>query len=153
MKRLILFLGLLFLTICSFGQIKVTSGDVNFRILPGVNEDKICVIPKGTAVTIVQDTVEYENWTRISYNGEIGYVSNTFLKGIPTSSKKYSYSSTYGSTEVKYYRNSRGQKVQSPTYYSTVPAGATAVCNDGTYSFSYSRRGTCSHHGGVRRWL
>ena len=28
-----------------------------------------------------------------------------------------------------------------------------AVCNDGTYSYSQNRRGTCSHHGGVRRWL
>jgi hypothetical protein len=33
------------------------------------------------------------------------------------------------------------------------PAGATAQCRDGTYSFSRSRRGTCSHHGGVARWL
>jgi hypothetical protein len=24
---------------------------------------------------------------------------------------------------------------------------------DGTYSFSQSRRGTCSHHGGVAKWL
>jgi hypothetical protein len=34
-----------------------------------------------------------------------------------------------------------------------VPAGASAVCGDRTYSFSASRRGTCSHHGGVREWL
>lgn len=33
------------------------------------------------------------------------------------------------------------------------PAGASAQCRDGTYSFSRSRRGTCSHHGGVARWL
>lgn len=33
------------------------------------------------------------------------------------------------------------------------PAGATAQCNDGTYSFSQHRSGTCSHHGGVKRWL
>jgi len=33
------------------------------------------------------------------------------------------------------------------------PAGATAKCRDGTYSFSQSRRGTCSHHGGVAKWL
>ena len=32
-------------------------------------------------------------------------------------------------------------------------ATPTAVCNDGTYSYSQNRRGTCSHHGGVRRWL
>jgi hypothetical protein len=33
------------------------------------------------------------------------------------------------------------------------PLGATAICNDGTYSYSQNRRGTCSHHGGVQQWL
>lgn len=33
------------------------------------------------------------------------------------------------------------------------PAGATALCNDGTYSFSQHHQGTCSHHGGVAQWL
>ncbi|MFJ8786976.1 DUF3761 domain-containing protein [Streptomyces sp. NPDC102476] len=33
------------------------------------------------------------------------------------------------------------------------PAGATAQCNDGTYSYSAHRRGTCSHHDGVAVWL
>ncbi len=31
--------------------------------------------------------------------------------------------------------------------------GATAICNDGWLSYSQHRRGTCSHHGGVREWL
>jgi len=30
--------------------------------------------------------------------------------------------------------------------------GATAICNDGTYSHSAHRSGTCSHHGGVKTW-
>lgn len=54
---------------------------------------------------------------------------------------------------VKTYTNSAGNEVQSPTYYNSAPAGATAQCGDGTYSFSQSRRGTCSHHGGVAEWL
>ncbi len=33
------------------------------------------------------------------------------------------------------------------------PIGATAICADGTYSYSKTRRGTCSHHGGVSVWL
>src|SRR5947208_9284651 len=33
------------------------------------------------------------------------------------------------------------------------PPGATARCNDGTYSYSQHRSGTCSHHGGVAQWL
>lgn len=31
-------------------------------------------------------------------------------------------------------------------------AGATAVCNDGSWSFSQTRSGTCSGHGGVYWW-
>src|SRR5256885_4288899 len=53
------------------------------------------------------------------------------------------------------YINSRGEWVPSPTRTptDTPPPGASARCRDGTYSFSRSRRGTCSHHGGVAQWL
>ncbi len=56
-------------------------------------------------------------------------------------------------TTPDYYINVDGNKIQSPTYYPSVPAGASALCRDGTYSFSQNRRGTCSHHGGVAQWL
>jgi hypothetical protein len=53
-----------------------------------------------------------------------------------------------------HYTNSDGQQVHSPAYSSGgVPANATAICGDGTYSFSQHRSGTCSHHGGVAKWL
>src|SRR5439155_24817428 len=51
------------------------------------------------------------------------------------------------------YRNVDGNCVHRPQSAPAVPAGATAVCKDGTYSFSQNRQGTCSHHGGVARWL
>jgi resuscitation-promoting factor RpfB len=51
------------------------------------------------------------------------------------------------------YVNSKGQTVPRPENCSAAPKGATAQCRDGTYSFSKSRRGTCSHHGGVAQWL
>ena len=52
------------------------------------------------------------------------------------------------------YGNVNGNTVHSPAYSSNgVPAGATAQCRDGTYSFSLRRSGTCSHHGGVAQWL
>jgi hypothetical protein len=51
------------------------------------------------------------------------------------------------------YVNAAGNTVCRPENSPTVPAGATAECSDGTYSFSESRSGTCSHHGGVARWL
>jgi hypothetical protein len=54
-----------------------------------------------------------------------------------------------------YYRNVDGDQIHSPAYSEddSVPAGASAQCRDGTYSFSANRRGTCSHHGGVAMWL
>ena len=51
------------------------------------------------------------------------------------------------------YQNSKGQTVKRPENCSSAPQGASAQCRDGTYSFSRSRRGTCSHHGGVAKWL
>lgn len=50
------------------------------------------------------------------------------------------------------YENRAGQTVKRPENCSSPPQGATAQCRDGTYSFSRSRRGTCSHHGGVSKW-
>lgn len=51
------------------------------------------------------------------------------------------------------YVNTYGNTVCRPYESSGVPAGATAQCEDGTYSFSQSRRGTCSGHDGVAVWL
>lgn len=40
----------------------------------------------------------------------------------------------------------------TPAPQTTNPSGATALCRDGTLSYSQNRRGTCSHHGGVSVW-
>jgi len=48
-----------------------------------------------------------------------------------------------------YYKNV-GVCVHSP---SSNPAGATARCRDRSYSYSQHASGTCSHHGGVARWI
>jgi len=65
---------------------------------------------------------------------------------------------TNGSTtliEQGSYINRDGYSVHKPahTISGAVPAGATAQCRDASYSFSMNHRGTCSHHGGVARWL
>ena len=53
------------------------------------------------------------------------------------------------------YVNKAGNTVHRPahTVSGNAPTGASAQCRDGSYSFSQSHRGTCSHHGGVARWL
>ena len=53
------------------------------------------------------------------------------------------------------YVNSDGARVHRPAHTRSgkPPAGASAQCRDGTFSFSKHRRGTCSGHGGVSAWL
>jgi hypothetical protein len=57
--------------------------------------------------------------------------------------------------EHGHYTNKSGQSVHSPAHSKDEmkPKGATARCRDGTWSFSQSHRGTCSHHGGVSEWV
>ena len=53
------------------------------------------------------------------------------------------------------YVNSDGHRIHVPAHTAdgSVPRGASARCRDGSFSFSAHARGTCSHHGGVARWL
>jgi hypothetical protein len=59
----------------------------------------------------------------------------------------------WGGCSGDYYENSDGICVHRPVDVDEAPSGATAQCNDGTYSFSQHHSGTCSHHGGVSEWL
>jgi hypothetical protein len=76
------------------------------------------------------------------------------LRGVSVQRLRYRGASTTSSTSTScpsdYYRNSSGHCVHRP---SNDPTGATALCNDGTYSYSEHASGTCSHHGGVARWI
>ncbi len=45
------------------------------------------------------------------------------------------------------------KSTKAPIQSASPPAGATAHCRDGSWSFSQSRSGTCSRHGGVAKWL
>jgi hypothetical protein len=51
------------------------------------------------------------------------------------------------------YTNVDGNQVHVPVQAPSAPAGATAHCRDGSWSFSQHRSGTCSGHGGVAQWL
>ncbi|WP_394261780.1 DUF3761 domain-containing protein [Moraxella boevrei] len=60
----------------------------------------------------------------------------------------YSDKQQSGKYDATNYNNSYSTKT---TYDKS--QNATALCRDGTYSYSANRRGTCSHHGGVKYWL
>lgn len=140
MKRFLLILVVALSCLFSDAQIvtKYVSANLNLRSGPSTNYSVITTIPKGTSVKISDDCDCA--WVPIEWNGYTGYVSSKYI------------SNTKPAVSTNYYINVDGHKVQSPTYYPSKPAGATALCNDGTYSFSEHRRGTCSRHGGVAVW-
>ena len=72
----------------------------------------------------------------------------TYTKAAPSSADL-----TTATTGRGFYTNSQGEAARRPMRANQAPPGASAQCRDGTYSFSAHRRGTCSHHGGVARWL
>lgn len=43
-------------------------------------------------------------------------------------------------------------QVLTTTDTSTSKLPPTAICRDGSYSYSQHRQGTCSRHGGVSEW-
>lgn len=147
MNKLILFLLQIIFAFTLNAQdiTKYTTTNLNMRYDANAQSGVLTVIPKGTPVTIAEECDC--KWIPVEYNGKVGYVSTKYL------SKEKPSLSVQAQSEVKYYTNSKGERVQSPTKYNKAPAGATALCRDGTYSFSRSRRGTCSHHGGVKKWL
>lgn len=149
MRNALLVITLLLSYLYGFAGVRYTTHNLNLRSGPGTNHGILLTIPAGTSVSIDEDCDC--KWIAVEYKGYIGYVSSKYLSNYRVAPKKSFSSGLY--TTKRYYIKSAGTKVQSPTYYKSVPAGATAICRDGTYSFSRSRRGTCSHHGGVARWL
>ena len=162
MKKILLYLSILLTMFCIKGSayVRYVTVDLNLRYGPGVEYGVITSLPKGTSVTIDEDCDC--KWVPVEYHGHIGYISTKFLSNKAPNRKvktkrrvQPTPSITYTSQRrsVRYYTNVDGYMVQSPTRYNTAPADATALCRDGSYSFSRNRRGTCSHHGGVSRWL
>lgn len=54
------------------------------------------------------------------------------------------------STTAKSVTTTSRPATATPT--SSAGAGATAVCNDGTYSYAATHQGACSRHGGVAQF-
>jgi uncharacterized protein YgiM (DUF1202 family) len=122
---------------------------LRLRAQPTTQAATLRTLPRGAAVAV---STCAGNWCRVEYRGRSGYAAEGYL----VRSRPLVRTGARGTPRRpgRGYINSRGQLVPSPRYSPNgPPAGASAQCRDGTYSFSRSRRGTCSHHGGVARWL
>ena len=136
----------IFSFICFSQQSHYTTTDLNIRSGAGANYRMLYSIPRGQPVDVLYKAGG--SWVAVDYRGIKGFVNSNYLTGYSKHSQ-----SQHIKTVPHYYKNIDGDRIQSPTHSDRVPNGATAVCKDGTYSFSRNRSGTCSHHGGVDYWL
>ena len=151
MKRVFSYIYLSLMCCLSIvAQTRYVKTNLNLRDGPGTSYSVITVLPKGTSVTI-EDDCDCK-WIPVKYASYIGYLRTSYLTKHSFTKSSHKGSRYQSHPRKRYYTNTYGNRVQSPTYYNRRPAGATALCRDGTYSFSQSRRGTCSHHGGVAEW-
>lgn len=97
MKKIVLSVTILLITLFTLGQTKETTStkvavaNINFRLTPEFANNKICVIPKGTALTLISGIMQYGDWIPIEYKGKIGFVHVGYVKEklikVKTSSK------------------------------------------------------------------
>ena len=120
-----------------------TTASIRLREKPMPTARALATLAQGSPVRLYTCT---EGWCSVVVSKLAGYVLEEFL----TAQAPQAAASQGGG-----YINSQGEWVPSPmrTADGKPPAGASAKCRDGTFSFSRSRSGTCSHHGGVAEWL
>jgi hypothetical protein len=105
---------------------------LNVRSGAGKNSEKLRTLGRGERVTL--GAKDGRGWAAMydGYGQRVGYVYRA-------------------SDNVRSYApRAAAATMRRPRRH---PSGASAICRDGTYSYSANRRGTCSWHGGVSRWL
>ena len=130
-------------TASSSDTLAVTTARVTVRTQPLASATAVVHLPAGTLVRRYACT---GGWCRVAIERHLGYALEEYLGRNAAQAAP---------DQGRGYVNSSGQWVPSPTRTpdNQPPAGATARCRDGTFSFSQSRSGTCSYHGGVAEWL
>jgi uncharacterized protein YraI len=120
-----------------------TTASLRLREKPFPTARALAVLPQGTAVRFYSCS---QGWCSVAVSQLAGYLLEEFLSA---------QAPRAATSQGRGYINSQGEWVPSPTRTADgkPPEGATAHCRDGTFSFSHTRQGTCSHHGGVAEWL
>ncbi len=147
---------------------RATTG-VNLRAGPGTDYPKVGGLKEGESVEVLDRTSDGE-WYRVRLPDEqlvwvaadyiaveskidvIPTISAADIPGTPTSPPP-TYTPKPRPTSTPAPKPTNTVIVKATPVPAGQCAGATAICNDGTCSYSAHRRGTCSGHGGVYKWL
>lgn len=115
----------------------------------------------GELATVID---HYQGWVNLDFGEEACWAPATALGGDDDAkllsgaqsarpAAKRSAQGNKSQVSVRAAKSSQRRSAPAPMRAPRYPSGASAVCQDGSLSFSASRRGTCSHHGGVAEWL
>ena len=139
----------------------VKATEANVRDKPGKSAAIVTIVRKGDLLSLIGSSANGP-WYRVRDNktGSEGWIHRNTIALLelsktdsttttPTQRARITSSAAAGRSYV----NVDGVRVRSPVFSDTRPAGASARCRDGSYSFSQHRSGTCSHHGGVAEWF
>ena len=118
-------------------------------IVATVNEGDLLSLIRATPIgpwyQVRDRRTNYEGWI----HGNTVALLQTTDRADASSTQTQQPLTTLPRVSGKSYVNVDGTRVPSLCLGIMKPAGATARCRDGSYSFSQHRRGTGSHHGGV----
>jgi hypothetical protein len=139
----VLFIGSVSIAGCQNGTVPQSSDPQ-----PQVSSSAAAPLPDPTPLPTAPSVVAAPTPTALPLRPEVSASRAVAVAPPATGSAQQS-----SSCDTDYYRNSDGNCVHRPQQAAAAPAGATARCSDGEYSFSQHRQGTCSGHGGVAQWL
>jgi hypothetical protein len=110
--------------------------ELNVRSGPGTDYPVVRTLSRGDAVQVGE--ADDRGWARVG----------------ATHSNEYVYRPTraLSSTSPPLAEPKPTRKRPHEADAGVSSTGATAMCRDGSLSYSAHRRGTCSHHGGVAVW-
>lgn len=128
----------------------VISENVNLRGSPDSNGTVIDEIPEGAELQVIR---QKGAWFFVSYLGRSGWVHGNTIKLSENAEVLSDVSQTAPKNNSPRTQSTPNPPRTEPRIEKSNPSGATARCADGSLSYSASRRGTCSHHGGVAEWF
>jgi hypothetical protein len=125
------------------GSVAYISTTIWLRAAPSLDAERLALLPQGTQVRILECAYQA---CIVGFRNIQGYLPEEILEPEGPSQPV---------DLGRGYINSHGTWIPSPAWTADgqPPVGATALCSDGSYSFSQSAQGTCSWHGGVEEWL
>jgi hypothetical protein len=170
MKRITpgLFLILLFSALAFAQYAVVIKENANLRGTAAASGKVVTVLPFGTEVDVLKQvggwflvqSPDYAGWVHgntIEYRKDGSFVlraepTPVYQVGAPrlVPQEAPRSSSTTIAPEIPATPNVTSDSNSIEPVSSTTP---TAICNDGTISYSLNHSGTCSHHGGVSSWM